>query len=229
MRIVSMLVLLLALAGAAVAVSAEGAPAAAGDGADGITVQGTASVRAVPDRAQIGFGVESRGETARQALAANSAEMRKVIAALRAAGATQLQTQAVSLQPRYVENGGVDGYVATNSVSATIGDLARAGAIVDAAVAAGANQVYGPSLSRSDRSELERQALRAAFADAKARAQALAAAAGRTLGQATQIAEGGGVQPGPLYDRAQAAESSTPIEAGEQEIGASVTVTFAVS
>ncbi len=73
---------LLALAALAAVVHAGDAPAAAGDPADGITVQGTASVSAVPDQAQLYVGVESQGATAKAALAANAAEMRRVLAAL---------------------------------------------------------------------------------------------------------------------------------------------------
>src|ERR671915_2620015 len=85
--------------------------------ARGITVHGHASVKVVPDQAQLWFGVESDGATARAALAANATEMRKLLDALRAAGATDLQTQHVSLSPRYVEIGPVDaggGKVGTN-------------------------------------------------------------------------------------------------------------------
>ena len=158
------------------AVSLPGPASSAAAEAGGITVQGTASVTAVPDRAELSFGVESQGQTAKAALAANAAEMRRVIAAVKAAGGTDVTTQSVSLSPRYDEQNAVQAFVATNSVSATIKELAKAGALIDAAVNAGANQVYGPSLSRGDQGELYRNALKAAIADARASAQALASA-----------------------------------------------------
>ena len=194
-------------------------------------MQGTASVTSVPDRAELSFGVESQGETARAALAANAAEMRRVIAALKAAGATDVKTQSVSLSPRYTERNSVQGYVAQNSVSATIKELARAGAVIDAAVAAGANQVYGPSLSRGDQSELYRQALKAAVANARASAQALAEAGNVSLGRVTAIVEGGGApQPLPFAANAKAEDAaSTPIEGGTQQVTATVSVTFSAS
>ena len=209
----------------------SGAPAAAGDSADGITVQGTATVSAVPDRAEISFGVESPAQTARAALAANAAEIRKVIAALKAAGATELETQSISLSTRYTQNGEPNGFVAQNTVSAKVANVARAGPVIDAAVAAGANQVYGPSLTRSNQADLYRQALKAAVADARLRAQAIAAAAGATLGKVTNVYEAG-TGPQPIAIEAQksgAADSSTPIEPGMQEIGATVSVTFAIA
>lgn len=209
----------------------SGAPAAAGDPADGITVQGTAFVAAVPDRAEIGFGVESPGQTARGALAANAVEMRRVIAALKAAGATELETQSVSLSTRYTQNGEASGFVAQNTVSAKVANVAKAGPAIDAAVEAGANQVYGPSLTRSNQAELYRQALEAAVADARLRAQSIARAAGATLGKVTTVTEGGsGPQPLAIESqKAGVADSSTPIEPGTQEIGATVSVTFAIA
>ena len=219
---------LIALAAVAAVTRADDAPAAAGEPGDGITVQGTGTVNTVPDRAQISFGVETRAATAKAALSGNAAEMRRVIAAVKAAGATDVQTQSVSLQPQYSEAGAVQSYVAQNSVSGTIRDLAKAGAVIDAAVDAGANQVYGPSLSRGDQAELYRQALKAAVADARSRAQALAAAANLSLGRVTQILESGSA-PSPVFSAAKADEAGTPIEAGTQQIVASVQVTFAAS
>jgi uncharacterized protein len=221
---------LLALAAVAAVVLAGTAPAAAGDPADGITVQGTASVSAVPDRAELHVGVESQGATARAALAANAAEMRRVLAALRSAGATDLKTQFVSVNPRYAEAGAVQGFTAHNSVSATIRDVSKAGAVVDAAVAAGANQVHGPNLTHSDPSALYRQALRAAVAEARLSAQALAAASNLTLGAVTAVVEGGSApMPHALEARAADQAGSTPIEPGQREVSASVSVTFAAS
>src|SRR5919106_3326960 len=217
-------------------------PAAQAQGeepAQGITVHGHATVEVVPDQAQLWFGVESDGATAQAALAANAAEMRKLLDALRAAAATDLQTQHVSLSPRYVEGPvdagggkvGANGYTAHNSVSAIVKQLARAGAVIDAAVAAGANHVSGPNLTRADTSELYRQALEAAVDDARESAEALADAADLTLGRVTAVVEGSDA-PSPLAMAARAADeaaASTPIEAGQNEVNATVTVTFAAS
>ena len=91
----------LVLAGILAAATLPGGAASAAADEGGITVQGNASVDTTPDRAVLSFGVESQAESARAALAANAAEMRRVLAALRAAGVTELQTQAVSVSPRY--------------------------------------------------------------------------------------------------------------------------------
>jgi uncharacterized protein len=221
---------LLLLVATVVAVSLPGAATSAAAEPAGITVQGKASVASVPDRAELSFGVESQGETARAALAANAAEMRRVLAALKSAGATNVKTQYVSLSPRYSERNEAQGFNASNSVSATVRDIARAGAVIDAAVAAGANQVYGPSLSRGDETALYRQALKTAVENARATAQALAAASGLSLGRVTAIVEGGDA-PQPLAFAAanKAMDESTPIEPGTQDVTATVSVTFSLS
>ncbi len=221
---------LLTLAALLAAVSLPGPASSAAAESGGITVQGTASVVSVPDRAELSFGVESQGQTARAALSANAAEMRRVIAAVRAAGGAELKTQSVSLSPRYNERNEVQAFVATNTVSATIKEIAKAGALIDAAVDAGANQVYGPSLSRGDQGELYRTALKAAVADARASAQALASASNLSLGRITAIVEGGGApQPVPFAAEKAMDAGSTPIKPGTQQVSAVVSVTFSVS
>jgi len=198
-------------------------PGAAG----GITVQGSATESGAPTKAELSLGVESRSETAKGALAANSTAMRKVLAAIRAAGGKDLRTQSVWLSSVYGDNG-PQGFSATNTVTATI-EVGKAGALIDAAVAAGANQVSGPSMSAADQEALYRTALKAAVADARERAEALAAAGGVTLGRVTAIVEGGGSAPMPIGMAAKAADASTPIEPGTQDVTAQVSVTFAIS
>ena len=205
---------------------------ARGEEADGpdrsITTNGAGSVTTVPDRARFSLGVQAQARTASQALATADTQLRRVVAALRSAGvaAADLQTEQISLSPRSREDGGeIEGYIAVSSVSARIRDLARAGAVVDAAAGAGANQVSGPMLTRSDEAQLYRNALRDAYADARVKAQALAEATGVTLGEATAVVEGSGAMP---FAGDRASETAL-VEPGTQEIQATVTVTFAVS
>ena len=196
-----------------------------------IAVGGTASVTAVPDRAAFSFGVDARAGTASEALSQASATAGRVVAAIKRAGVggKDVQTQQVSLSPVTSSDGRhIEGYAAGASVSVRVRDLDRAGALVDAAVAAGATTVYGPSLERSDAGDLGKQALAGAVADARAKAEALARAAGGSLGDVISVTESGGaVPPMPYAARdAAAAGSSLPIEPGTQEIQASVTVVF---
>jgi uncharacterized protein len=189
-----------------------------------VTVTGTGVVSAVPDTAEIEAGVETRAATARAALAANGAAMQKVISALGANGGKDVTTDTVSLSPSYDDNGRATGFVASNLASART-SLDGAGALIDAAVAAGATTVSGPELSRSDADALSRRALAEAVDDAKARAEILAKAAGRTLGDVTAIAEAGSA-PMPVYAKASAAQDATPVVSGPQDTTAQVTVTY---
>jgi hypothetical protein len=192
---------------------------------DTVTVSGTGVVTAAPNRAQISAGVESRAPTARAALQANAAAMEKVLEALRARGGENVTTQTVSLSTAFDEQGRPNGFVASNVASAET-SLAGAGALIDAAVAVGANQVYGPSLSRSDTEALYRDALEKAVDDAKQRATVLAGAAGRELGRVTAMVESG-TSDAPMFAKAEAArDAATPIVSGSQETTASVSVTY---
>jgi uncharacterized protein len=214
----------LALAGAGHPERAEAGSSAARS----LTVTGSGRATAVPNRVAFSFGVTTQAKTAAGALNANSAEMRKVIAAIKAAGvaAKDIQTSGVSLSPRYSPNGDdIVGYTASNTVNATIKGIARAGAVIDAAVGAGANQVFGPSFTRSDTALLYRRALRAAGANARAKAQTLASAAQVRLGAIRSISESSST---PIPIEAKGSPAETPIEGGTQAIEASVTVEFAL-
>jgi len=218
---------LVALAGAVGMPDFAGAQDAA-EKTDTITVTGLGSIESVPNEAQMSFGVETRRPTAKAAVAANAEEMRKVINALRQARGREIATQWVSVYPVSNEQGVVDGYSASNSVSVT-SDVDDAAGLIDAAVEAGANQVSGPGLSSSNAEALYRQALGKAVAEAGARAEVLAKAAGRSLGPITSISESAAATPYPLYaERAAMDAASTPIVPGEQKTSASITVTFSL-
>lgn len=194
-----------------------------------ITVTGNGSVTTAPDRATFLFGVTTKATTAREALARNSATASSVIAALKAAGvaSADLQTVGISLSPQTTpDRTKIVGYTASNTVRARIG-LDKAGGLVDAAVGAGADSVSGPSLDLADQSALYRQALKQAVANAKAKAQALADAAGVSLGAVRSIDEGSSPTPVPFAPNASSG-AATPIEPGTQEVGATVTVVYAV-
>jgi uncharacterized protein len=236
MKMIRIAVLALLVLGAA-AVAGIGRPEAAGgageEAREGITVTGTGTAQAIPNEAQFSLGVTTKGSTAREALAANSARMERVIAALESAGVAErdIKTQDVSVGPSYDGRGSESGYQARNSVAVQLRDLARSGEVLDAASRAGANEVYGPSLTRSNREAYEAKALESAFGNARKRAEALADAAGVRLGSVTSIVEGSSGGPQPLYDmRAARAETAVgaPIEAGTEEIQTSVIVRFAI-
>jgi uncharacterized protein len=220
----------------AAALAGIGRPEPAG-GADegarpGITVTGTGEARGTPDRADLSFSVHSNGTTAAAALAANSADLRRLTAALKGAGVepTDLRTEHVGVSPRYDDGDvGANGYSADAYLIVTDQGLERAGRLIDVGVSAGADSVSGPALSLADREAQYRQALKLAVEDAKARAETLATAAGVSLGRVTAMVEGaqyGG--PVPALE-ARALDAKTPIEPGTEEVTAVVTVTFAIS
>jgi uncharacterized protein len=196
--------------------------------AGGVTVFGTGAASLTPDRASFAFGTVSQAATAGAALDASSQAVSRVVGALKRAGVAQsdIQTSDVSLTPRMNDNGdAIVGYTASDTVTVAIKRVGDAGDIVDAAVAAGANQVSGPNLLVSDQDAAYRSALKAALADARVKAETLAGASGSTLGKVTAIVESPGAVPMPLGD---ARETAAPLEPGIQRIEATVSVTYAI-
>jgi uncharacterized protein YggE len=199
------------------------------DGRRTISVTGSGSVEVVPDEGVATFGVSATAQTAAAARAASDRRERRVIATLKAHGIADadIQTSDVSLSPRFSPNGRrIVGYTASNSVTATIRDLGEASTIIPAAVAAGANEVSGLSLSSSEEEELYAEALGEAVEDARGRAEALAAASVGELGEVVSVTESGDMGPIPFEAATKAADQATPIEPGTVDVTADVTVVF---
>ena len=196
-----------------------------------VTVTGTGSVETVPDRAELSLGVRTHARTARDAAERNAERMRRVLDALRDVGldGKDIQTQEISLSPRFERGRGIVGYTAANTVSAgsEIDELAAA---LDAALGAGATQTYGFTLTRSDRDDLYRDALADAVADARAKAEALAEAGGFDVAEVVQVEEShvDGVMRSTYGDAALEAQAAAPVEPGREEVRASVAVSFAI-
>lgn len=199
-----------------------------------LNVEGT--VTRVPDLATIGAGVVTQANTAAAAMAENAKRMDGTLASLKAAGvaARDIQTSTLSLSPRYVYNDNqpprISGYQASNQVTVRFRDVARAGAILDALVAAGANQIDGPNLS-VDKPEAALDEARAlAIASARQRAELYARAAGLSVKRIVEINESGSVEPPrpmPVFAMAKRAEAAdTAIEPGEQKLGVTLAVVF---
>jgi uncharacterized protein YggE len=196
---------------------------------DTVTTSGHGVITAVPDEATVSAGVRTDDATAAAALAANATKMNAVIAALKNAGGGEVQTQQVSLYPTTDQQGKVTGYTAQNTVSAKA-KIAAAGALIDAAVGAGANTVDGPSLTLSDQDALYRDALKKAVQDARAKALALADAGGFGVGPVSTVVEqsaaGQPVFSGPVALAAK--DAATPVEPGTADVSADVTVSFTI-
>lgn len=202
-----------------------------------ISVTGEGSVSAAPDMAVIPIGVETVADSARAALEANNARSDAVIARLKAAGIEprDIQTTGLSLGPRYDYSSGGDnqtitGYVASSQVTARVRGLDGLGAVLDAVVADGANQLSGIGFALQDPGPAMDEARRLAVADGMARARLLAGAAGVTLGPVLSISDGV-AQGGPVPMFRQAAEmaaGAVPVASGELSLSASVAMVFAI-
>ncbi len=202
-----------------------------------LTVTGNATVETVPDLATVSLGLTTSGATAGAAMDANSDALATVISRLKAAGVDgrDIQTSNLSLNPNWVTNATgtaseVQGYVATNLVTIRIRAIDTTGTVLDAAIGDGANTLNGLYFSLADPRPAEDEARKQATADALARAELLAGAAGVNLGPVLSISEGSyaAPMPAPMYRMAEAA-SAVPVEAGTVGITASVTLVFQIN
>lgn len=207
-----------------------------------VTAQG-ASTR-TPDMASYSAGVTTQGVTASEALSANSAQMNRVIGALKQAGIADkdIQTSNLNLNPVYAQpkrlpDGNYEdgpqrivGYQATNTVSVRQRKLEDMGKVIDALVKAGANQVNGPNFALAEPDAAQDEARVKAMKDARARADLYARAAGLRVARIVSISESGGYTPQPVMYARKAmmdvAAAPAPVAAGELEMNVNVTVQF---
>lgn len=202
-----------------------------------ITVTGEGRVDAVPDMATVSLGVTTLGDTAAQALAANSVAVQAVLDRLAAAGIAprDMQTSGLSLNPQWSSYDSssqqkIDGYVAANMVTVRVRALDTLGGVLDAAVSDGANTLNGLAFGLSDPEPALKDARTRAVQDARARAETLAAAAGVTLGRVLSLSEGGYASPAPMpMYKADAAMSSVPVAGGEVGVSVSATVIWEIA
>jgi hypothetical protein len=233
-RLLPILILLLAVA----------VPVSAQDTALGpatVVTLGEGVVRVPADRVTVTLASETRGETAADAQNKGNALMKAVqsaLASLKLPGG-QVTTTGLMLSPDYVYANNQRtqrGYVGRHTITIRFDDVSRAGEVVAAAIGAGANNVSGIRFDRRDRRTLEQDALKQAVQDARARADALAAGAGRVVDRIVRIAEEGAANAAPgasaLFRAGAMAESvaatAAPIAEGEVEVRARVVLTVTV-
>jgi uncharacterized protein YggE len=205
-----------------------------------LTVSGSGEVKAAPDQAQLSTGVVTQGRNASEALKANARAMNTIFDTLKSNGIAEknIQTSNFSVSPRYAEYKAgtsgpqkIVGYEVSNVVTVLVDKLDKVGPTLDALVAAGSNQIDGPTFSIADPVPLLAKAREAAVKDAMARAETLARAASVSLGPITSISENGGyAPPQPMYRMAMSANAAppTPIAGGEQSVSASVSITWEI-
>ncbi|MBR0553998.1 SIMPL domain-containing protein [Stakelama marina] len=198
-----------------------------------VVVEGQAT--RVPDIATIRAGVVTQATSAGDALKQNAARMAAVLAALKKAGIADkdVQTAAISLSPQYKYGDNqppvITGYQASNSVSVRFRDIEKSGAILDALVAQGANQINGPDLSIDAIDAAQDEARTDAIRRARSRADLYAKAAGLRVDRILSISEGANSAPPPrpmAMARMEAAAPNTKIAPGQQNVNATVTVRF---
>ena len=204
-----------------------------------VVAQGEGLVRTAPDRAFVTVAAEARARSPKDAQRQNAEAMTAVRAKLKDAKVPDeaVRTLSVDLQPEFDYADGrqrLRGYVARNAIEIRLDDVERVGEIVDLVVTAGATSIRHIHFDLKDRGAAERQALRRAAADARGRAEAAAAGAGRQVGEVVRIQEEGTFSPPPPRPmmmaemRADMAAQQTPVSAGELEIRARVTITMAL-
>jgi hypothetical protein len=198
-----------------------------------LDVVATGEVTRVPDIVRINAGVMTQAPTASEAIRANAEQMRTMRAALREAGVAErdIQTSTLNLHPqwRHDENRApiFTGYQAHNAVNVRFRDIANAGRIIDALVAAGANQIDGPMFEIEEPEPALDEARTRAIEIARNRATLYANALGMRVKRILSVSEAGAAMPVPMMARVANMEvSGTNIAPGQQTLSASVTVTF---
>ena len=201
-----------------------------------LDVSATGEVTRVPDLAIISAGVQTLRPTATAAIEENAARMDRVRAALKRAGIDDkdIQTSSISLNPEYQYDQNrpprLTGYRASNSVNIKFRDLKRTGAILDALVAEGANQISGPNLTIDKPESALDEARTKAIANGRARADLYARALGMRVVRLISVSEGGGYNvppPMPMVMMAEArGDASSKIDPGTQQLQVNVSMSF---
>lgn len=201
-----------------------------------IVVSGDARVSVEPDVADLRLGVSIARPTVAEARQDAASTMASILAAVVAAGVPgkDVRTSLLSVQPRYDYRDGkppeLSGYELANVVEVTVRDLARLADVVDGSLRAGATSMDSLSFRLADPAPAEREARILAMANARARADVLAEAAGLSITGVASVVENGAMQPPRPFAKAErmmmAADTSTPVESGSLEIAVTVTVTY---
>jgi uncharacterized protein len=202
-----------------------------------VEVSGEGSVSAAPDFAQATLGVTTTGKTAGEAMSANAKAANALTSLIKAEGVApaDIQTSDVSISPMFSEPSPgqttpqtIIGYSVSNNVNVMVRDIPRLGPLLDKAVAAGANSIYGIGFGHNNPSALLDKARPLAVADARRKAEIYASAGGARIGRLMVLTEEAGRQPPVAFSRGYAAGAAapTPIEAGEDKLTVTVTARF---
>ena len=206
-----------------------------------IHVTATATVDTVPDTVSISAGIQSNAPTAQEAMAMNSEQMRGVFAALEQNGVDKrdISTSYINLNPRYDYERRVEGqprltgYQASNQITVKTRNLDRTGPLIDSMIRAGVNTINGVNFQVSNPEVAQDSARMEAIEKAKVKARMMAQAAGVELGRLLSIKEGS--SPGPIaynevvVSASRSIDAAPPTAPGQREIGATVTLSYAIA
>jgi hypothetical protein len=204
-----------------------------------VTVVGIGKVAGQPDIARVTVGIETQASSLQKAVDDNKAKMNNLLDTLKKLGLADkdirtsnysVYTERVSTPTPGAEvNTDQMIYHVTNTVDVTVRDVNQIGEVLDKAVAAGANNIYGVNFSVEDTAKLETEARAKAVADAKARAAELAQLNGVQLGEVLTVSEVVGGAAYPMYrDAVGMGGGGTPVQPGELEMSMSIQITYAV-
>jgi uncharacterized protein YggE len=230
-RLLSAAMLAMAVPGAALADEVSTVPIAG----TRLDVSADGQVTRAPDIVTVSAGVVTQASSAASAMADNAKRMAATVVALKRAGVADkdIRTASISLQPqyRYADNQppAITGYQASNQLTVTFRDIGRTGAILDALVAAGVNQIGGPDFALEHPDAALDEARVQAVQKARAKAEVYAKAAGLSIKRIVAIGESGGYSPQPPRPMMMAmarAKEATDLQPGEEKIGVTVNVTF---
>lgn len=205
-----------------------------------ITVNGEGEVTAKPDVAVVNLSVVAQGNSVSDVTQDGNERMNKVITAVKGLGVSENDVKTVSynLRPeyKYPENqkAFIAGYKLDQTLQVKVRDLSKVEDVVDQGVQAGSNQIGQLNFEIDDDSQLRAQAREEAFADSRMKAEAMAKAAGVSLGRVITFSEGADYNyPQPVYARAdyamaEEAAMAPSIETGSQDVKVTMSVTYEI-
>lgn len=204
-----------------------------GESPTGITVSGVGIVSGKPDVAYLTLGVSTEDKEAAKAASINAATTSAVIDAIVRSGVAKndIETAQYTVSPvmDYRSQRPVTtGYQISNIVRVKVRALAKVGAVIDAAMAAGANNVQNVRFEVDDNTKLRQRALVEAIANARADAELIASTMKVRLGKVVSVTQFGPSIPRPLEFSAMKTAAETPILPGDVDVTASVTVVYSI-
>ena len=222
----------------AIAVALSAVPSFAADNTRVIEVNGTGEARTTPDVANLSLQIETHAATAEESSSKNAALAQKVVQALKnkIAGKGTVTTGDYSLNPEYNEPGPrqrpvITGYTAQNTITVETTELTLLGGLIDGAISAGANRINYLNFGLRDDTKARSEAIANASKDAQVQAQALAASLNvklKRVVRASTVPERGPIMPMARMSMAASPNASTPVEASQISVSATVALTYEI-